>query len=251
MSDAGENNLSNSGPDPTVPVSEPAATSVSPDIHREQDSPPREAGPAAPASENPQPDSGHWANIDEPEPDSGNLATNDETEVTTSSVIEAVLFAADEPIAPARLAEIVQAAGVKEVKQFVENLNQKYKQMNCAFRIESIAGGLQMLTLPAYKAWLGKLIKIRNETKLTPAALETLAIIAYKQPIIRIDVESIRGVACGEMIRQLCDKGLVKVVGRAEVLGRPMLYGTTKYFLQLFGLESLKDLPSAEGLKKP
>jgi len=247
MPDTGERNLSDSGVDPTVPISEPDATSISP----EPAPPPREDGSAAPESECPQTDSGHWANIDEPEPDSGNLATNDETEVTTSSVIEAVLFAADEPIAPPKLAEIVQATGVKEVKQFVEELNHKYKQMNCAFRIESIAGGLQMLTLPAYKAWLGKLIKVRSETKLTPAALETLAIIAYKQPIMRVDVESIRGVACGEMIRQLCDKGLVKVVGRAEVLGRPMLYGTTKKFLQIFGLDSLKDLPSAEDLKKP
>jgi segregation and condensation protein B len=108
-----------------------------------------------------------------------------------------------------------------------------------------------MLTLSPFNTWLSKLLKVRSESKLSPAALETLAIISYKQPILRVDIEAIRGVACGEMVRQLCDKGLVKIVGRAEVLGRPLLYGTTKRFLQVFGLNSLKDLPTAEDLKKP
>ena len=90
-----------------------------------------------------------------------------------------------------------------------------------------------------------------SPNKLSRAAMETLAIIAYKQPIIRADVEAIRGVACGEMIRSLVYKGLVKIVGKAEVLGRPLLYGTTRKFLQVFGLNSLKDLPTVEELKKP
>jgi segregation and condensation protein B len=98
---------------------------------------------------------------------------------------------------------------------------------------------------------LRKLVKVRSENKLSPAALETLAIIAYKQPIMRVDIEAIRGVVCGEMVRQLIDKGLVKIAGRAQVLGRPLLYGTTKRFLDVFGLNSLKDLPTAEDLKKP
>jgi segregation and condensation protein B len=172
-------------------------------------------------------------------------------EVTITSVIEAVLFAADEPITPQKLAEITGAAGVKDIREQIQQLNEKYDQMNCAFRIEAIAGGYQMLTLPAYNTWLQKLIKVRSETKLSPAALETLAIISYKQPILRVDIEAIRGVAAGEMVRQLIDKGLVKIVGRAEVPGRPLLYGTTRKFLQTFGLNSLKDLPSNEDLKKP
>jgi len=92
---------------------------------------------------------------------------------------------------------------------------------------------------------------VRDAGKLSPAALETLAIIAYKQPIIRADIEAVRGVAAGEVIRGLMYKGLVKIVGRAEVLGRPMLYGTTKKFLEVFGLNSLKDLPKIEELKRP
>ncbi len=108
-----------------------------------------------------------------------------------------------------------------------------------------------MLTLSPYNYWLKKLLRARSDSKLSPAALETLAIIAYKQPVIRADIEAIRGVAVGEVIRNLMYKGLVKVVGRAEVLGRPMLYGTTKKFLGNFGLNSLKDLPKTEELKKP
>ena len=172
-------------------------------------------------------------------------------EITPTVVMEAVLFCADEPVSPQKLAEIIGAAGIKEIRQGVEELNDKYDRMDCTFRIESIAGGYQMLTLPDFNPWLRKLLKVRGETKLTPASLETLAIIAYKQPILRVDVENIRGVAAGEMVRQLIDKGLVKIVGRAEELGRPMLYGTTRKFLEVFGLSTLKDLPSAEDLKKP
>ncbi len=108
-----------------------------------------------------------------------------------------------------------------------------------------------MLTLNLYNHWLKKLLRVRGDSKLSPAAMETLAIIAYKQPVMRADIEAIRGVAAGDIIRSLCYKGLVKIVGRAEVLGRPMLYGTTKKFLELFGLNSLKDLPKIEELKKP
>ena len=172
-------------------------------------------------------------------------------EISSSSVAEAVLFSGDEPVTPNKLADIVGVGGVKEIREIVEELNAKYESMGCAFRIESIAGGFLMLTLPEYNIWLRKLIKVRGETKLSPAALETLAIIAYKQPVMRVDIESIRGVAAGEMVRQLIDKGLVKIVGRAEELGRPLLYGTTRKFLETFGLGNLKDLPSAEDLKKP
>jgi len=171
-------------------------------------------------------------------------------EVTMESVIEAVLFASDESLTPARLAGIVET-GVKQVREHIECLNEKYRSQNCAFRIERIAGGYQMLTLSPYNHWLKKLLRARADGKLSPAALETLAIVAYKQPVIRADIEVIRGVAVGEVLRGLMYKGLVKIVGRAEVLGRPMLYGTTKKFLEVFGLNSLKDLPKAEELKKP
>ncbi len=171
-------------------------------------------------------------------------------EPTVESVVEAVLFASDEPLSPVRLADIVET-GVKQIRRHVKSLNEKYKVANNAFRIEQIAGGYQMLTLSGYNHWLKKLLRARDDSKLSQAALETLAIIAYKQPIMRADVEVIRGVAAGEMVRNLMYKGLVKIVGRAEVLGRPMLYGTTKKFLQHFGLNSIKDLPKVEELKKP
>ena len=171
-------------------------------------------------------------------------------ELTVESVVEAVLFASDEPLSAARLANIVET-DTKQVRQHIKNLNEKYRANNNAFRIEQIAGGCQMLTLSPYNHWLKKLLRVRSDTKLSAAAMETLAIIAYKQPVIRADIEVIRGVAAGEVIRSLAYKGLVKIVGRAEVLGRPMLYGTTKRFLEVFGLNTLKDLPKIEELKKP
>jgi len=169
---------------------------------------------------------------------------------TVESVIEAILFATDEPLTDSRLASIVETSS-KQVRESIENLNAKYEANNNAFRIEQIAGGYQMLTLNLYNSWLKKMLRARSDTKLSPAALETLAIIAYKQPIIRADIEAVRGVASGEVIRSLMYKGLVKITGRAEILGRPMLYGTTKKFLEVFGLNSLKDLPKAEELKNP
>jgi segregation and condensation protein B len=171
-------------------------------------------------------------------------------ETTVESVVEAVLFASDESLSETRLANIVETS-TKQVRQSIQNLNDKYKANKNAFRIEQIAGGYQMLTLSPYNYWLKKLLRARSDNKLSPAALETLAIIAYKQPVMRADIEVIRGVAGGEVIRSLCYKGLVKIVGRAEVLGRPMLYGTTKKFLEIFGLNTLKDLPKIEELKKP
>ncbi|MFZ0035352.1 MAG: SMC-Scp complex subunit ScpB [Sedimentisphaerales bacterium] len=171
-------------------------------------------------------------------------------DVTVESVTEAVLFASDEPLREARLADIV-GTSASQIRQHIKNLNDKYQANNNAFRIEQIAGGYQMMTLGSYNYWLKKLLHERDAGKLSPAALETLAIIAYKQPIIRADIETIRGVAVGEIIRTLMYKGLVKIIGRAEIVGRPLLYGTTKKFLEVFGLNSLKDLPKIEELKKP
>jgi len=172
------------------------------------------------------------------------------TTPTVESVVEAVLFASDESLTDARLASIIETSA-KQIRQHIKNLNNKYQANNNAFRIEQIAGGYQMLTLSPYNHWLKKLLRARSDNKLSPAAMETLAIIAYKQPVMRADIEAIRGVAVGEVIRSLSYKGLVKIVGRAEVLGRPMLYGTTKKFLEVFGLNTLKDLPKAQELKEP
>ncbi|MBN1817989.1 MAG: SMC-Scp complex subunit ScpB [Sedimentisphaerales bacterium] len=186
---------------------------------------------------------------DEQEENESELAESIET--TVDSVIEAILFASDEPLTPQRLVNTMETGSVKQVRQAVRDLNRKYRQNGHAFRIEKIAGGYQMMTLPAYNHWLKKMLRVRTDNKLSPAALETLAIVSYKQPIIRADIEAIRGVASGEVLRNLMYKGLIKMVGRAEVLGRPMLYGTTRKFLDTFGLGSLKDLPKVEELKRP
>ncbi|MBN1787384.1 MAG: SMC-Scp complex subunit ScpB [Sedimentisphaerales bacterium] len=184
--------------------------------------------------------------------DAGTASSTPSQEITTESVIEAVLFASDEPLSAERIGAISEFNGPpSQIRECIERLNEQYGRSGRAFRIEEIAGGFQMMTLPDYNNWLRKLLRQRGETKLSPAALETLAIIAYKQPVIRADVEAIRGVACGEMIRSLIYKGLVKIVGKAEILGRPLLYGTTKKFLEVFGLNSLKDLPKVEELKQP
>ena len=172
-------------------------------------------------------------------------------ELTTRSVVEAVLFAADAPLPAGKLAQIVGVGEARDMKKHVADLNDLYEGHGQAFRIEEVAGGYQMLTLPAYNTWLTKLIRARTDAKLSPAALETLAIVAYKQPVLRADVEDIRGVQCGEVLNRLREMNLVKIVGRAEDLGRPMLYGTTRKFLEVFGLASLENLPQVEQLKAP
>ena len=186
----------------------------------------------------------------EAQPQEQETAQPPELVPTVESVLEAILFATDEPLTDSKLAGIVETTS-KQVRESIENLNVKYTAAGHAFRVEQIAGGYQMLTLNTYNQWLKKMLRARSDNKLNPAAMETLAIIAYKQPIIRADIEAIRGVAVGEVIRSLMYKGLVKIIGRAEILGRPMLYGTTKKFLEIFGLNSLKDLPKAEELKNP
>jgi segregation and condensation protein B len=163
--------------------------------------------------------------------------------------IEAALMTTDRSITPGKLGELFGGIGVKAVKQAVAELNKVYEDTARSFRIEMVAGGYQILTLPQYAQVLEAMHRARSQQKLGPAALETLAIIAYKQPILRADIEAIRGVASGEVIRGLMDRHLVKIVGRAEELGRPMLYGTTKLFLEVFGLANLDDLPKAQELK--
>jgi len=137
---------------------------------------------------------------------------------------------------------------VQRVRGSIARLNEGYEQSGRAFRIIAVSGGYQVMTLPEHGEMLSRLRGDRQLSRLTPAALETLAIIAYRQPVLRADLEAIRGVACGEVLRGLLERRLVRIVGRAEELGRPMLYGTTKEFLQVFGLGNLKDLPRSEDL---
>src|SRR5213596_1936679 len=167
------------------------------------------------------------------------------------ALLEALLFSTHHPLTAGRLAELLELESTKPVRRAIRELNEQYVTSDRSFRVEQVAGGFQLLTLPDFGEILKRLHQREIDAKLTKAALETLAIIAYKQPILRADIEAIRGVACGETIRSLMEKHLVKIAGRAEEPGRPILYGTTKRFLELFGLNSLKDLPQAEGLIKP
>ena len=165
--------------------------------------------------------------------------------------VEALLFASDSPLSAGRLAQAAGIAGQAAVRRAVETLNDRYEAAGAAFTVEAIAGGFQMMTRPQYNDVLRNLRRARTDSRLSQAALETLAIVAYRQPILRADVEAIRGVACGEVLRGLLDKQLIKIVGRAEVIGRPMLYGTTRRFLEVFGLKDLDDLPRVEELRQP
>ncbi len=190
----------------------------------------------------------HTPDTDPPGPPATPSANSD---VSAASIVEAILFATETPLPAPKIADIAGAGNARDVKKHIAALNQTYAQRGAAFRIEEIAGGFQMLTLPVYNDRLSKMLQARRETRLSQAALETLAIVAYKQPILRADVEAIRGVAAGEVLNRLRELNLVKIVGRAEEIGRPLLYGTTKKFLDVFGLGSLDDLPKDQELAQP
>lgn len=165
--------------------------------------------------------------------------------------LEAALMLADEPLAARKLAAVADLADASEARRLLDQLKKLYDEDGTAFQLEEIAGGYQLLTRPVYHPWLNRLRRTSNELRLSSAALETLAIVAYRQPIMRAECDNIRGVQCGDLLSQLMEKGLVRIAGRHESLGRPVLYGTTKKFLQVFGLNTLKDLPEVEQLKMP
>lgn len=165
------------------------------------------------------------------------------------AALEAALFSCDEPLPLGRLKEILPDAGPDEIRQALGELRREYDESGRAFTLEEIAGGYQLLTRPQYADIIVKLKKSKADRKLSAAALETLAIIAYKQPIKRVDVEAIRGAASGELIRALMERHLVRIAGRDEVPGAPVLYATTKEFLDTFGLKSIEDLPRPEEVK--
>jgi segregation and condensation protein B len=160
------------------------------------------------------------------------------------ALVEALLLAADEPLTTRKLAQAAGLADGNEARRLVRRLHELYERDGTAFQVEEVAGGFQLLTRPEYHPWLVRLRRGGQDLRLTPPARETLAIIAYRQPITRADIEAIRGVHCGEVLRLLMEKGLIRITGRHDSLGRPVLYGTTRKFLQIFGLKSLKDLPA-------
>lgn len=158
-------------------------------------------------------------------------------------IIEALLFSSDAPISAGRLAEVSGAADGRRARQMVGELQREYDAEGRAFGIEEIAGGFQLLSRSEFAPWILQLQDRHRQETLSKPALETLAIVAYRQPIARARVEDIRGVQSDHILRSLVQKRLLRVVGRSKELGRPLLYGTTRHFLQAFGLRSLSDLP--------
>jgi segregation and condensation protein B len=160
------------------------------------------------------------------------------------AVLEGVLFVATRPLSVERLQQVLPGAGASYLEGFLKGLAERYDQENRGWELRHIAGGWQLLTRRALYPWVRQLERKDLPTKLSKSALETLAIVAYKQPITRGAVEDIRGVQCGPVLRQLMDLRLVLVCGRDEqALGRPLLYGTTDSFLSRFGLGRIEDLP--------
>ncbi len=159
------------------------------------------------------------------------------------SIIEAILTASDTPVTTEKLAELVGGeTGAKEVRQYVDDLNEVYVQTGRAFRITEVAGGFQFSVHHEFAPWIRRLLQ-EKPARLSQAALEVLSIVAFKQPITKAEVEHIRGVASDGVIRHLMEKGLVRIAGRSEGVGRPLLYGTARDFLKFFGLKTLADLP--------
>lgn len=157
-------------------------------------------------------------------------------------IIEALIFVAYEPIEPADLAKAANLAE-KSVEKIVDELNNDYAASGRSFRIEEIGGGYRMFTLPEYHHYISRTIHKEKRLSLSQAALEALAVVAYKQPVTRMELERIRGVDCDGVLRNLTARGLIRIDGRSSAPGKPMLYSTTEYFLEFFGLSSIDDLP--------
>lgn len=162
--------------------------------------------------------------------------------------VEAVLFLAREPLTTRRIAKLARLPDGSRARALVRDLRRLQEAQGSAARVEQIAGGFQLLTRAAFGPWVRRLLDAPPGGRLSAAALETLAIVAYRQPVTRAEVEAIRGVGSEEMLRQLLERDLVAVGGRAEDLGRPNVYVTTRRFLAAFGLPRLEDLPPVEGL---
>ena len=182
----------------------------------------------------------------------GDAPPNSATETPPlKSIVEALLFAANEVLSLQRLRACLGGASATDIREAIQQLNTEYSSSSRPFVIEEIAEGFRMYTRPEYQEYVGALFRKRSETRLSLAALETLAIIAYRQPVERAVIEDIRGVDTDAVLKTLMDRDLVRIVGRSEKLGRPLLFGTTKTFLEHFGLKSVKDLPKGSELSPP
>jgi len=158
-------------------------------------------------------------------------------------IVEVLIFAADVPLPVTHIKSFIDGSNIREIKKAVSELNLEYSNTNRSFTIVEVAGGYQMVSRDSFAPWLRKYFQKRIRSRLSQAALETLSVIAFKQPISRTEVESIRGVNCDGVIRTLLDRKLINITGRADGPGRPLLYATTREFLRYFGVNDLSDLP--------
>ena len=160
--------------------------------------------------------------------------------------LEAALFLAREPLSTRRLAKLARLPDGTRARALIRELKRLQEEAGAAFRVEQIAGGFRLLTRAALGPWVRRLLGTPPENRLSSAALETLAIVAYRQPVTRAEIEAIRGVGCEDMLRQLLERDFVAIGGRTEDLGRPNVYVTSRRFLQAFGLAKIEDLPRIE-----
>jgi segregation and condensation protein B len=165
------------------------------------------------------------------------------------SIIEALLFVSGSSLTIDRIKSVLALNSTKEIRDALSALSDEYETRKGGFYLHEVAGGYQIRTRPEYTKWIKRLIRIKP-VRISKAALETLAIIAYKQPIIRSDIEYIRGVDCGGILRVLLERKLIRILGRKEIPGRPLIYATTRQFLEIFDLKDLKDLPTTEEIEK-
>lgn len=170
--------------------------------------------------------------------------------------IESLIFATDQPISTKEIRSCLQEVlersfKEKEILEIIEKLQTQYSQDQYAFEILEIGGGFQFLTKGNFHKTVGQYLKLTTKRKLSRSAMETLSIIAYKQPTIKSDIEKIRGVGCDYAIQKLLEKELIAIIGRSEGPGRPLLYGTSEKFMDYFGLKSLRDLPKPKDFKNP
>jgi segregation and condensation protein B len=164
-------------------------------------------------------------------------------------IIESLLFVADEPLPVDRIKKILIQVETREIREAMAELTAEYEARGGGFYLDEVAGGYQIRTRPRYTDWIKRLIQPKP-LRLSKPALETLVIIAYKQPIIRSDIEHLRGVDCGGVIRALLERKLIRVLGRKEIAGRPLIYATTKRFLEIFDLKNLRDLPTPKEIEE-
>jgi segregation and condensation protein B len=164
-------------------------------------------------------------------------------EVKLKKIVESLLFASDNPLNIQKIKTIIEGTGTREIQNSIAELNREYEKTGRSFMIVEVADGYQIVTREEFSLYIKKLYKGRTQSRLTQRALETLSIIAYKQPVTKQEMENIRGVNVDGVVKTLLERNLITITGREKAPGSPLLYGTTKYFLEYFGLKSLEALP--------